>query len=191
LYGAKLNIINKEGLRLRMKLITRSTATLSLILSLALGFGSFSAMTAHAVVDNITKSSCQGLIIATGGTSLDTDKNGTIEDKEYEAGKSQCGDTDDTNSSNFGNIIKKVINILSILVGAVSVIMLIVGGFRYVISNGDANSTKGAKDTILYALIGLIIVLFAQVIVRFVWTNASKTTAAPPAPFLSTPSSSV
>ena len=174
-----------------MKLITRSTATLSLILSLALGFTSLSFISVHAAVDNITKGSCEGVTIATGGASLDTNKDGTITDAEYDAGKSRCGDSTDTGSSGFGNIIKNVINILSILVGAVSVIMLIVGGFRYIISNGDANSTKGAKDTILYALIGLIIVLFAQVIVRFVWTNASKTTAAPPAPFLSTPSSSV
>ena len=90
--------------------------------------------------------------------------------------KSTCDGKTSTDGSTFAGIITNVINILSILVGAVSVIMLIVGGFRYIISNGDSNSTKGAKDTIMYALIGLIIVLFAQVIVRFVWTNASGST---------------
>ena len=69
------------------------------------------------------------------------------------------------------DIIESATNVLSFLVGGVSVIMLIFGGFKYVTSNGDASQTKNAKDTIMYALIGLIIVLFAQVIVRFVWTN--------------------
>ncbi len=69
--------------------------------------------------------------------------------------------------------IAGITNLMITIIGIVSVIMLIIGGFRYIISNGDANSTKSAKDTIMYALIGLIIVLFAQIIVRFVWTNAT------------------
>lgn len=103
--------------------------------------------------DTISTKTCEGIRLATGGEGCEDD-----------------------GGTNFGGIVSRVINILSILVGAVSVIMLIVGGFRYVISNGDSNATKGAKDTIMYALIGLIIVLFAQVIVRFVWTNASDST---------------
>lgn len=73
--------------------------------------------------------------------------------------------------SKISDIISTVINILSMLVGAASVIMIILGGFKYVTSNGDANSTKGAKDTIMYALIGLLLVGFAQAIVRFVWSK--------------------
>ena len=57
------------------------------------------------------------------------------------------------------------------LVGILSVIMIMVGGFRYIVSNGDSNSLKGAKDTILYALVGVVIALFAQVIARFVLAN--------------------
>lgn len=68
----------------------------------------------------------------------------------------------------FGSIVKNIINILSVIVGAVSVVVIIIGGFRYVVSNGDSNGVTGAKNAILYAIIGLVIVLFAQVIVRFV-----------------------
>ena len=64
--------------------------------------------------------------------------------------------------------VKGAINILSILVGVAAVIMIIVGGFRYVTSGGDANATKGARDTILYALVGLVVVAIAQAIVKFV-----------------------
>lgn len=84
-----------------------------------------------------------------------------------------CNDVGNTDNS-FGGLARKVINIFSIVVGAVSVIMIIVGGFRYVISGGDANGVTGAKNTILYAIVGLVIVLFAQVIVRFVLTNTAS-----------------
>jgi hypothetical protein len=66
------------------------------------------------------------------------------------------------------SVIATVINILSIVVGVIAVIMIIIGGLRYITSGGDSNNTKGAKDTILYAIIGLVVVAMAQVIVRFV-----------------------
>lgn len=84
-----------------------------------------------------------------------------------------CTDEEGAENS-FGSIVKRVINIFSIVVGAVSVIMIIIGGFRYIVSAGDSNGVSGAKNTILYAVIGLVIVLFAQVIVRFVLTNVSQ-----------------
>jgi hypothetical protein len=86
----------------------------------------------------------------------------------------KCNADSGAANSAFGKIIQTVINILSIIVGAVSVIMIIVGGFRYVISGGDANGVQGAKNTIIYAIIGLVVVLFAQVIVRFVFANATR-----------------
>lgn len=79
---------------------------------------------------------------------------------------------EETEGSSFYDLMKKIIDIFSIVVGSISVIMIIVGGFRYVISNGDTNGVSGAKNTILYAIVGLVIVLFAQVIVNFVLVNA-------------------
>jgi hypothetical protein len=75
----------------------------------------------------------------------------------------------------FSFIVRRIINIFSVVVGAVSVIMIIIGGFRYIISGGDSSGVSGAKNTILYAIVGLVIVLFAQVIIRFVLTNISPT----------------
>lgn len=74
------------------------------------------------------------------------------------------------------NIIETVINIFSLVVGVVAVIMIIVGGFRYITSGGDSNGVSAAKNTIVYAIIGLIIVAFAQIIVRFVLNRATSTT---------------
>lgn len=65
-------------------------------------------------------------------------------------------------------IIRTVINIFSLVVGVVSVIMIIIGGLKYITSGGDSGNLSGAKNTILYAIIGLVIVALAQVIVRFV-----------------------
>jgi hypothetical protein len=65
-------------------------------------------------------------------------------------------------------IVTKIIQTLVFVVAAITVIAVIVGGLQYVLSGGDPNGTKQAKDTILYALIGLVVALFAQVIVSFV-----------------------
>lgn len=80
------------------------------------------------------------------------------------------GDTcpTDTDEEPIYNIINTIINIFSIIVGAVSVIMIIIGGLRYITSAGDSSNVTGAKNTILYAIVGLVIVIFAQTIIKFV-----------------------
>ncbi len=70
-------------------------------------------------------------------------------------------------TSKFNNFVHTVVNLLSAIVGVVAVIMIIVGGLRYITSGGNDASVTGAKNTILYAIIGLIIVALAQIIVRF------------------------
>ena len=66
------------------------------------------------------------------------------------------------------SIIRRVINLMLYAVGVISVIMLIYGGFRYVISGGQKESVTAAKNTILYAIVGLIISIFSYAIVKFV-----------------------
>jgi magnesium-transporting ATPase (P-type) len=65
-------------------------------------------------------------------------------------------------------IIARVINILSSLAAVIAVIMIIVAGLRYITSAGDSTKAASARNTILNAVIGLVIAVFAQVIVRFV-----------------------
>lgn len=80
----------------------------------------------------------------------------------------------DNGRTTISNLASKVVNIFSLIVGAVAVIMIIYGGFRYITSGGDSNSVGTAKNTLIYAIIGLIIVAVAQVIVHFVLSNASQ-----------------
>jgi hypothetical protein len=58
-------------------------------------------------------------------------------------------------------------------VGIIAVIMIVYGGFRYITSGGDATKVTSARNTILYAIIGLIIVALAQFIVKFVLKKAT------------------
>ena len=84
-----------------------------------------------------------------------------------------CTSDDPTNKVN--NLITQIINIFSVIVGIVAVIMIIYGGLKYITSGGDSGNVTGAKNTILYAIIGLIIVALAQFIVRFILSKSAET----------------
>ena len=70
--------------------------------------------------------------------------------------------------------IQTIINWVLAILGIIAVIMVILGGFTYMTSRGEAAKTKQAKDTILYGIIGLIIALLAFAIVNFVLANIFK-----------------
>lgn len=69
------------------------------------------------------------------------------------------------------SMVKIVVNALLYILGAVSVVMIIVGGVRYTTSMGDAKRIETAKDTILYAVVGLVVAILAYAIVNFVVTT--------------------
>lgn len=70
----------------------------------------------------------------------------------------------------FGNsgIFSTVTNILLFLIGVLSVIMLIIGGLRYVLSGGNSTAVTAAKNTILYAIVGVVVAILAYAIIHFV-----------------------
>ena len=84
----------------------------------------------------------------------------------------QCGQG--TGRSTVEKAITLAINIFTFIIGVIAVITIIVAGLKYITSVGDPNSVNSAKNTILYAVIGLIVVAMAQVLVRFVLFNASR-----------------
>lgn len=124
---------------------------------------------------------CSALVFAqeeptqTTPTIADSVCRGVLGTQEKVAGEEvSVSDCKENENETFGAVIRRIINIFSVVVGAVSVIMIIVGGFRYIISGGDSTGVTGAKNTILYAVVGLVIVLFAQVLVRFIISNISN-----------------
>lgn len=67
-----------------------------------------------------------------------------------------------------GPLITTVINVLLFIIGLIAVIMLIMGGILYATSAGDPGAVTKAKNTILYAIIGLAVAFFAYAIVNWV-----------------------
>ncbi|HTE57399.1 MAG TPA: pilin [Verrucomicrobiae bacterium] len=119
------------------------------VMGVALLFAAMLPTTLHAQsADDV----CSGIQIASGSTGCTEEEGGRV-----------------------NGVIATVVNILSAVVGVVAVIMILIGGFRYVISGGDSSSTASAKNTIIYAIVGLIIVALAQIIVRFVLARATGT----------------
>ena len=92
------------------------------------------------------------------------DANATVQQ-----GVNQVGGTE--NPTSLESFIKSVIGVLFFVVGSVSVIMLIVGGIMYASASGDQGRIKTAKDTVLYAVIGLVVAILAYAIVNFVLKN--------------------
>jgi hypothetical protein len=92
---------------------------------------------------------------------------------QLEFGES-CTTTSTDGTDGVNKIVNLVITIFSWLVGVVSVVMIIVGGFKYVTSGGESAGVTSAKNTILYAIVGLIIVAVAQIIVHFVLGNVNS-----------------
>lgn len=75
------------------------------------------------------------------------------------------------NNDALPSIIINILNAIIAVAGLVAVIFIIIGGFNYMTSAGDSGKTKKAKDTILYAVIGLVICVLAFAIVNFVIGN--------------------
>lgn len=66
------------------------------------------------------------------------------------------------------SITRRIINVLLFVIGLISVLMVVIGGLRYVLSGGDSGAVTSAKNTILYAIVGLIVAFSAYGIVNFV-----------------------
>lgn len=115
------------------------------------------------------------VLLAPAPQALQADTADVCEGVGFATGEAGCGgDAGDK----IDNTIATVINLLSVAIGVTAVIMIIIGGFKYVTSGGDSSSISSAKQTILYAIIGLVIVALAQIIVVFVLTRTQQ--ASPP-----------
>jgi len=92
------------------------------------------------------------------------DAKGDVQSGINAAGGTGSGPTVDS-------VIQTVVKIMSLVVGILSVIMIMVGGFKYVTSGGDSGKITSAKSTVVYALIGLVIAALAQTLAKYVLAN--------------------
>jgi hypothetical protein len=72
----------------------------------------------------------------------------------------------DCDGSGVNDLLKNIVDILSMVVGAAAVIMIIIAGLKYVTSGGDSGSVSSAKSTLIYALVGIAVAALAQVLVK-------------------------
>lgn len=119
------------------------------------------ALASTATADNIQSGFCTG--VNNGANNTNNSDCGT-------AGNSTTG-------TNLSGVASKIVNIFSIIVGIVAVLMIIYGGFRYITSGGASDKVGSAKNTLIYAVIGLIVVALAQLIVHYVINTATTGTS--------------
>lgn len=124
---------------------------LTVLLAIVVSIGAVPQTLMPVSAENVFDKACQGADDAT--LCQENNKNQTPD-----------------NNSVFGanGILTKAISLVMMLVGVASVIMIMVGGFKYVTSSGDSANITSAKNTILYAVIGLVVALVAQSLIVFV-----------------------
>jgi ABC-type Na+ efflux pump permease subunit len=127
----------------------RKSIIIPVAMVMAVGVGLFGASAAFAAPPTLTD--------VADGTSTPTDFKG-------EGQPTTLFDGTDA-------IIPRVINLMLFVVGILAVIMLIYGGIRYVISGGSEKGVAAGKNTILYAIIGLIVAILGYAIVGWIVGN--------------------
>lgn len=88
--------------------------------------------------------------------------------------RAASGCDEDVDVNEFPKAVQNIVSAIIVVIGIVAVIFIVVGGIQYITSSGDAAKTKKAKDTILYACIGLVIAALAFAIVNFVIADILK-----------------
>ncbi len=106
--------------------------------------------------------------------STQTIQNGLCNGANIQLTDAPCDNSKQNGADKVTKAIQNFINTLSLIVGIVAVVMIMVGGLRYITSGGSDTSVTSAKNTILYAIIGLVIVALSQVMVRFVLTKITE-----------------
>lgn len=69
------------------------------------------------------------------------------------------------------SVMKSVVNVLLMTVGVISIIMIVVGGIMFALSSGDASKVTKARNMVIYAVVGLVVALFASAIINFVFNK--------------------
>ena len=105
-------------------------------------------------------------IVLLGIALFATSHEAMAQASEVQDGVNSIGGTG--SSGNLMTGVRRLTDVFLFLIGAVSVIMIIFGGFKYVTSSGESSAVSSAKNTILYAVVGLVIALSAYVIADFV-----------------------
>jgi hypothetical protein len=140
--------------KIKRQLLVMSAALMMFLPTAAVATVGVAAAADQACTSNIASGVAKG-VTDTTGNGVSCDATG-VDDSSITA------------------LAKRVVNTFSIVVGAASVIMIIYGGFRYIISGGESGRVGAAKTSLIYAVIGLVIVALAQLIIHFVLSQTNQ-----------------
>lgn len=70
-----------------------------------------------------------------------------------------------------GGLIARLANVAAVIGGFIAVVLIMWGGFQYITSGGDSGKANRARDTIMYAVIGLLVIVLAQAVIAFILSN--------------------
>jgi hypothetical protein len=119
---------------------------------------------------------CLPVFVASGHTAaVDIFKDCGAGNSNYNPDVCQATDVQKNNNSKdpIINIIKIAIDVLSFIIGIAAVITIVVSGIRMIVSGGDSNAVASARTGLIYALVGIAIVILAQTLVVFVLDKVS------------------
>lgn len=118
------------------------------------------------------------LMVFGGGVAIAAGANDDIKaicsqnpTSELCVGYTAGSNTVDNNANPVIKVIKAVINILLYAAGVLSVIYVMFGGFKYITSSGDPQKAASGRQTLLYALVGLVVVIIAVPLVSFAFSK--------------------
>jgi hypothetical protein len=160
--SAQSELFYKEySLPMKLSTITKKLVLTAQALTMALGFG--------------VASMASAVVVAAPAYAAQSNCTGPNDADPLSAGAA-CSQANGTRDNLFApnGIFVTVANTLIFLVGAIAVIFLIIGGLRYVVSQGDSKNIEAAKNTILYAIVGIIVAVISFALVQFVITSLNK-----------------
>lgn len=86
-------------------------------------------------------------------------------------GSAACSGTGTSGSNPIVNTLNRITVLVAVISGVAAVLLLGVAGFLYATANGDSGKIETAKNTVIYTVVGLFIIVFARVIIGFVISN--------------------
>lgn len=95
--------------------------------------------------------------------------SGSLTDARNVNGSTLCSDSPSTDPIAGPNgIIAKINNIVTTVAGVAAVIMIIISGLLFVTAGGDPKRVETARNTIIFSIVGLVVIVLARFIIEFV-----------------------
>ncbi|MCY4011041.1 MAG: pilin [Candidatus Saccharibacteria bacterium] len=148
------------------RLLIIASVSLLFLVGIQIAIFNQSAHASCSIITHVTESACEA---ADGTWTEPASTTNSIQGGVQEGIVTAGGDNNVNAEESLKETVNDIISILGWIVGIVSVLMLIYAGLRYIVSGGSEKGVTAAKKTIIYAVIGLVVVLLSQTLVRYIF----------------------